>query len=126
MTARAKLTLTTKLASSLLARGEIPYLDAKLMTAEQLNSLYQWHHNMRHAEDGGDHFSNIEPMLIAPHRERTAKIDAPEIAKNKRIDKAHKDFQRRMLAKYTTGEKREPSRRWGSGGKRKGRRWGHG
>lgn len=107
--ARAYIPYPSRLAAALLARGEIPYLDAQRMTAEQLNSLYNFHHNIRHAEDGGDHFSNLEPMLIAPHRERTRKIDVPAIAKSKRIAKAHEEFRRRLLAK---GQSTPPPSRW--------------
>jgi hypothetical protein len=96
---RKKPNRTEQLASALLARGEIPYDDAKLMTADQLISLYEWHHNDRVAEGGSSHFSNLEPMLRAEHRERTRKIDVPGIAKNKQITAAHEAFRRRMLAK---------------------------
>jgi hypothetical protein len=109
MTARAYIPYPERLAAALLARGEIPYLDAKLLTAEQLNSLYQFHHNIRHAEDGSDHFSNLEPMLIATHRERTRKIDVPAIAKGKRLTLKHEEFRRRLLAK-DAGIARPPSR----------------
>jgi hypothetical protein len=74
-----------------------------------INSLYQFHHNIRHAEDGGDHFSNLEPMLIAPHRERTRKVDIPAIAKGKRLTLKHEEFRRRLLAKEA-GQSRPPSR----------------
>lgn len=87
--ARRQPNKTTKLAAALLARGDVPYAHAKLMTADQMISLYHFHHNIRHAEDGSDHFSNLEPMLIAAHKKRTAEIDVPEIAKNKDVrDKA--------------------------------------
>lgn len=118
---RAYLSMETRLASTLLARGEIPYLDAKLMTAAQIISLYQFHHNIRHAEDGPDHFSNLEPMLIAPHRERTAKIDVPAIAKGKRLTKAQEDVRRRCLEK-PCGQKRELTGNWRSGRKIQNRR----
>lgn len=90
--------LTKKLASSLLARGEIPYDDATLMTDDQFISLYQFHHNIRHAEGGTDHFSNFEPMLIAAHKKRTAEIDVPAIAKGKRLRKTQSAHDARMAA----------------------------
>ena len=99
MTPRAHISTKKRLAAALLARREISYDHAKQMTEDQFNSLYQWHHNKRYAEGGGDHFSNLEPMLIAAHRDRTAKIDVPLIAKNKRIVAKHAAFRRRLLGK---------------------------
>ena len=64
---------------------DIPYEHQKDMHEDQVQMLLEWHHNIRHAEGGTEHFSNAVPMLVAAHRERTAKIDVPEIAKNKRI-----------------------------------------
>lgn len=89
MTRRAHISLNTKLASTLFARGDVPYDDAKKMTADQIVSLYEFHHNIRHAEEGSIHFANLEPMLRAAHRKRTAEVDIPQIAKNRDIrDKA--------------------------------------
>lgn len=64
---------------------EIPHEHQKAMHEDQVNSLLEWHHNTPYAEDGTNHFSNAVPMLRAAHRERTAKIDIPAIAKGKRI-----------------------------------------
>jgi len=62
------------------------------MTAEQICSLFQWHHVTYHAwllEAGNEkmlnHPSILTPMYISAHRERTAKVDIPQIAKTKRI-----------------------------------------
>ena len=99
MAKRAHISLKTKLAATLLQLGEVvardggsiawepfvPYEHAKQMTADQIISLYEFHHNIRHAEDGSIHFSNLEPMLRSAHRKRTAEIDVPAIAKGKRI-----------------------------------------
>lgn len=115
MSPRRHITLKTKLASALLALGHVPYLDAKQMSADQLISLYQWHHNMRHADDGTDHFSNLEPLLITAHREQTAKIDAPAMAKDRKIGRAVAAHQTRMVAKIQ-GEPKPPSR-WAKGRK---------
>jgi hypothetical protein len=116
MSPRSHIGWQTKCASALLALGHIPYEDAKQMTAAQLCSLYQFHHNVRHAESGGDHFSNLEPMLIAPHRKRTAEIDVPAIAKAKRVTHKHEEFRRRLLAKQPGVSARPPSR-WPKGRK---------
>lgn len=82
---RTHISFKTKLASALLALGHIPYNDAKVMTTDQMLSLYHFDHNKFAAHDGGEHFSNLEPMLIHNHRKKTAKIDIPAIAKSKRI-----------------------------------------
>lgn len=75
------------------------------MTADQLLSLFEWHHNEYHATEGSDEHWNIEPMTIKGHRARTAKIDIPQIAKTKRIQRAHADFVR-LIA--TPREERPP------------------
>lgn len=93
--------LTTKLAAALLALEDIPYTDAKLMSAEQIISLYNFDHNIRHADGGTIDFWNLTPRLIAPHRKKTAKVDVPAIAKNKRIRKKAERFDERMYAKVT-------------------------
>lgn len=84
---RKHISLKTKLAAALLARGEVSYQHAKLMTADQMISLYHFDHNIYASHDGGDHFSNLTPMLIRDHREKTAKVDIPAIAKGKRIQR---------------------------------------
>lgn len=64
----------------------IPYGDAKLMSADQIISLFNDdHYPIPVAEEGSNHPSNLMPRLIAAHREKTAKIDVPQIAKGKRL-----------------------------------------
>ena len=99
MSKRAHISLTKKLASTLLARGEVPYEDAKAMGEENFISLYQFHHNIRHADGGPDHFSNLEPMLIPVHRKQTAEVDAPAMAKDRKIAAAQEQHHIRMQAK---------------------------
>jgi hypothetical protein len=76
----------TRLAATLLARGEIPYADAKNMSEDQLISLYHWDHNILHESEHEDRdkFWNLAPMLIKAHREKT-RLDAKIIAKSRRI-----------------------------------------
>lgn len=93
--------LTDKCASALLALGHIKYDHAKLMTAAQFLSLYEFHHGIRHAEDGASEFWNLTPMLRAAHRDRTAAIDVPEIAHNKRVRHGKDRHDARMAAKFT-------------------------
>lgn len=110
MSGRAHISLETKLASALLALGHVSYAHAKQMSARHILSLYQWHHNIPHAEGGGDVFWNLQPELIAAHREKTATVDVPRIAKNKRLSAKHEEFRRRLLAKEPGVSVRPPSR----------------
>lgn len=96
---RKRLSLKTKLASALLALGDIPYNDAKGMTEAQLISLYQFDHNMFH-ESGHpqrDMYWNIIPRLIKAHRDKTRQ-DAAIIAKGKRIRRKLDDSAQRLAA----------------------------
>lgn len=92
---RAHISLKTKLASALLAIKAfelgrwsplIPHEDAKRMTADQIISLFAFdHYPIRKADGGSDEPWNLEPRMIQAHREKTAKVDVPEMAKSKRI-----------------------------------------
>lgn len=102
MVARKHTSWKTKYASALLALGHIPYDDAKLMTEDQIISLYQLDHNILH-ETGNpdrDKFWNLTPMLIQTHRQKT-KADAKIIAKSRRI-RAWKPIWRDMLVELPT------------------------
>lgn len=92
MTARAHISLMKKLASALLALGHIPHEHAKLMSAEQIVSLYQFHHHpIPSALGGPDEPWNLQPELIARHRDITTKdngtgrSDIAMIARERRI-----------------------------------------
>ena len=93
---RANIPLKTKLAAALLTmkrpddNGElvliIPHEHAKLMSDEQIISLFHFdHYPIPHAHEGPDEAWNLEPRLIAEHRTKTAKIDVPMMAKVDRI-----------------------------------------
>lgn len=104
--ARKSISLSVKLAATLLmltdADGSplIPHEHAKLMSADQIISLFQFdHYPIRHEAGGPDEPWNLVPRMIVPHRIKTAKIDIPEAAKIKRIVPAEEEFRRRMLAK---------------------------
>lgn len=84
MTKRAHIPMETKLASALLALGEIPYDHAKLMTVDQIISLYHFDHNILHAIEVNNEFWNLTPLGIMAHRAKS-KRDAGIIAKGKRI-----------------------------------------
>jgi hypothetical protein len=95
MTKRRKISLKEKLASALceMMRPDesgklvriIPYAHQKMMTADQVVSLFEWHHNILHAHDGVDEHWNIEPMTIAEHARETNGRSKPIAAKVKRI-----------------------------------------
>lgn len=109
--------LRIKCAAALLAltdeRGDrlIPHEHAKAMSADQIISLFQFDHYPIRAEAGGPTEPwNLDPRLIPEHRIKTAKKDAPEIAKIRRVTAAEEDFRRRLL---TPRDQREPRRsRW--------------
>lgn len=93
---RKPISLKTKLASALLTMKRddgagnlvpiIPHDHAKLMSDEQIIGLFQFHHYpIRHEAGGPDEAWNLEPLLIAEHRQITATIDVPQIAKIKRV-----------------------------------------
>lgn len=83
------------------------------MTAHQIISLFQFDHcPIRHEAGGPDEPWNLEPRLIVPHRVKTATIDAPEIAKIKRVTKDQEQFRAMLLLK-DRGEAK-PKSRWGS------------
>ncbi|HEV8466097.1 MAG TPA: hypothetical protein VGQ63_13975 [Pseudolabrys sp.] len=92
-------TLTERLAATLLALGDIPFDDAQQMTAKQIIGLYQFDHWPIRVEAGGtNHPSNLRPLLIRAHRQKTAKDNA-EIGKIRRTRRAHDAHVQRMLAK---------------------------
>jgi hypothetical protein len=76
----------TKYAAALLQLGDVPYSDAKLMTEDQIISLYRVDHNILHETNHPlrDSFWNLTPMLIQAHKEKT-RHDATVIAKGRRI-----------------------------------------
>ncbi len=119
MTSRAHVTLKTKLASALLqmrdAKGRflIPFQDSKLMTADQIISLFAFdHYPIAKSAGGPDEPWNLDPIMIVPHRFKTACYDAPVHAKHKRITRTQEEFRRRLLAK-DRGEPK-PRSRWPS------------
>lgn len=109
---RKEPTLKAKLAAALRELLGIPYEHAVLMTEDQVLSLVQWHHIHYHRDSANDEHWNLDPLPIRAHRDRTAKIDIPQIAKTKRIAKAEEEFRARLL---TPRDQRPPKKsRWGS------------
>ena len=113
MSKRGHISMEVKLAAAHLALGDIPYEHAKLMSAKQINSLYQYDHNILHAIKPIDEPWNLSPSLIAAHRKKSRK-DTSIVAKSKRLDKAHREFQERFLLR-TSPAPPKPSRLRGGG-----------
>lgn len=123
MTERRHIGLKTKLAAALLElvrwdeeRGQlapiIPYEDAKNMSEDHILSLFEWDHWPIRKEAGGpDEPWNLKPRPILEHRAKTAKEDAPAIAKQKRIWARLREHQ-----DHLDGKPKAPSR-WPQGRK---------
>lgn len=78
----------------------IPYEHAKLMAPAQIKSLVHFdHYPIRKADGGSNHPSNLVPRFIAEHREKTAKVDAPAMAKDRDIGKAQAKHDALMARK---------------------------
>jgi len=95
MAKRQHISTETKLAATLLQLRDdagnplIPYCDAKLMSADQICSLYNFdHYPIPKANGGSDHPSNMVPLGIMAHRKKTAEVDVPQIRKADRLAKA--------------------------------------
>lgn len=104
---RAHIPVNTKYASVLLQMRDcdcpriIPHEHAKLMSDDQIISLFHCDHDpIPHAEGGPAEAWNLTHRLIAAHREKTAKVDVPTIAKGKRLRRNEAEGSNRLLAKY--------------------------
>ncbi len=111
---RKAVSLKAKLAAALRELAEIPMDHARQMTADQVISLFQFNHILLHRDHKhepwvDDHW-NIEPLLIKAHRERTAKIDVPQMRKSDRIHQAHEEFRARLL--QPRNERPERKSKW--------------
>lgn len=106
---RKKPTLSERYASVVLmlkwgdGRPVVERERAKGMTAAEIIDAFegqvQFDHGVHVAIDGSNHPTNLTPMLTAAHREKTNKVDIPQIAKTKRIKKQQEEFRQRLLAK---------------------------
>lgn len=113
---RKHISLKTKLAAALFALEHVPYEHAKLMTPDQIISLYHFDHGILHAIEPIDEFWNLTPRLIAPHKEKSRK-DTSTVAKVVRIEKKWASFTKAM-AEGTKPPKRVsrwPKRKMGNG-----------
>lgn len=110
MSARGYISLKEKLASvlcqSLVDDGtgrfvpRIPHDEAKLLTADQVLSLFQWDHYPKRKTDGGtDEHHNLMARFTRAHRTKTATIDVPQIRKADRLRRANDAAVNRLLAR---------------------------
>lgn len=99
MSARKHISRNTQLAAALREVLGIPHEHAKKMHEDQLISLGELHHIKRYENEPDNHHSNLDWMLRSVHREQTAKIDIPEIAKGKRITQAEFEHKMRLVTK---------------------------
>lgn len=83
-----------------------------MVPAEQVIRRFHFHHIEHHAGGGADDWHNLDPQQVDAHRERTAEIDIPAIAKTKRLSAEQEEFRRRMLLPAAE-RKAEKRSRWG-------------
>lgn len=109
---RKHISLKTKLAAAI-CQLFLTHDEAQALSEEQVLQLVAWdHYPIPHAEGGPDTHFNLTATLVPGHKEKTAKIDIPGIAKRKRISKTHEEFRQRLL---TPRDERPPrTSRWGS------------
>jgi hypothetical protein len=129
--ARKKIPDRTKLAAALLTivrpneHGElvpvIDYASARLMTEDQILSIFQWDHYPTPVNQGGkDVHHNLVPRPILEHRTKSARIDKPAFNKSLRLSEAQEETRRKMLAKAGQGwtapptdpPKKKPKKSW--------------
>lgn len=108
---RDHIRLKTKLCSALCqlvrfdeAIGEyvkiIPYELSKRLTEDEILSRFDFHHfPIPKAHGGPDAHWNLQPEEKDVHKEITAKIDVPRIAKGKRVAAAAASHAARMASK---------------------------
>lgn len=89
---RRHISLKTKLAAAI-CQLFLNHDEAVELSEQQVLSLIAWdHHPIPFSEGGEDVHFNLAAVLRPAHKEKTAKIDIPGIAKRKRVAKAHEGF----------------------------------
>lgn len=92
--------LPEKLAATLaclLPQADRDDLRNRKVPASYVLSLFQFDHLALHAFGGSDEWHNLDPKLIAPHKEKS-KGDTSIAAKAKRIDKKWQEFTAEHLS----------------------------
>jgi hypothetical protein len=125
---RKHISLKVKLASALLKmlkagedgklRPVIPFDESKTLSADQIISRFHFnHHPIPHACGGPDEPWNLDPEPVAYHREITAKVDIPRIAKEKRVIKGQAAHRLALNAKAAGELSASSSSKWPKGRK---------
>lgn len=123
MSSRAHISLKTEKAALLCQlRDEqgnllIAYEHAKVMTEDQVISLFHRdHYPIRKVDGGPDVHWNLVHRFKGEHRKKTSEVDVPEIRKADRLSAEQVEFRRRML--MPAPERKEQKRsRWAKGRK---------
>ncbi len=95
---RKHLLLKEKLAAALHEAFGLRALYDSRASADEVLALFHWDHGIFHAHDGSDAWWNLQPMLIADHREKTRR-DIATIAKGKRIQRKQERHKAAMAMK---------------------------
>ena len=81
-------------------------------SAKDIIALIQFDHDpIPYANGGGTEPQNLTPRSVAQHREKTATVDLPRIAKGKRIARTQAEFRALLLRKIGQGLDAEAARR---------------
>lgn len=97
MASRKHISLKTKLAAAI-CQLFLTHDEAVALSEDQVLSLVNWdHYPVPHAHGGPDAHYNLLASLIPAHREKTAKVDVPMIAKTRRVSREHEEFRQRLL-----------------------------
>ena len=121
MAKRSHISLRVKLAAALLQTMQddgtgklvrvISHEDAKRMTADEIIARFHLdHHPIPHAAGGPDEPWNLTPLPVDIHREKTARVDVPAIAKAKRLTRKQEEFRARLTAKASGDDAPEPAK----------------
>jgi hypothetical protein len=107
MAPRKHISLKTKLAAAI-CQLFLTHDEAVSLSEDQVLSLVNWdHYPVPHAHGGPDTHYNLMAALIPAHREKTAKVDVPQIAKTRRVSREHEEFRKRLMTPRDDRPKRE-------------------
>lgn len=77
----------------------ISYEESKRLGPDEIIARFDFDHGVHEAIDGPTAPWNLTPRPRREHRAKTSAVDIPQIAKTKRLAKAHVDHEGVMLAK---------------------------
>jgi hypothetical protein len=108
---RPHIPMRTKLAALAAIYLELPHEIAKELSEDDVIAMLgEWdHYPHRYADGGGNQFWNLRPMFAADHKRKT-KLDAKDMAKERKVRRAHAKHISRMTAKRGLSASPRPSR----------------